>query len=132
MDAIRVLVVDDETQFVATVVKRLARRDIDASGADCGRAALAALALRPCDVVILDVKMPGMDGLETLREIKRLYPDVEVVMLTGHATAESGGLGMSLGAFDYLMKPADLDDLVEKIRQAHERCEINRGKRPEA
>jgi len=121
MSEIRVLIVDDETDFVATVVKRLTRRQIAAEGAGSGREALAILGAKPFDVVILDVKMPGLDGIETLREIKKLRPDVEVVMLTGHATVESGVLGMSLGAFDYLMKPADLDDLVEKIRQAHER-----------
>jgi DNA-binding NtrC family response regulator len=118
MSEIRVLLVDDEADFVATLAKRLARRGIAAAGAHSGLEALAALDALDFEVVVLDVKMPGMDGLETLREIKKRSPDVEVLMLTGHATAESGGLGMSLGAFDYLMKPADLDDLVDKIRQA--------------
>jgi DNA-binding NtrC family response regulator len=128
MSEIRVLLVDDEADFIETVVKRLLRRKIAAEGVNSGRGALAALDAGAFDVVILDVKMPGMDGMETLREIKKRHPDVEVIMLTGHATVESGVLGTSLGAFDYLMKPADLDDLVEKIRQAWERRQSG-GKR---
>jgi len=130
MSEMRVLIVDDEADFVETIVKRLTRRKIAAKGVNRGQAALAALAAEPFDVVILDVKMPGMDGIETLREIKKRHPDTEVVMLTGHASVESGVLGMSLGAFDYLMKPADLDDLVEKIRQAFER-RLGRGAGPQ-
>jgi two-component system, OmpR family, response regulator len=129
MSEMRVLVVDDEQDFNETIVKRLVRRKIAAQGVGSGMEALTALAASEFDVVILDVKMPGMDGIETLREIKKRHPATEVVMLTGHASVESGVQGMSLGAYDYIMKPADLDDLVDKIRQAYERREINLGKR---
>jgi DNA-binding NtrC family response regulator len=73
------------------------------------------------DVVVLDVRMPGMDGLEVLREVKNRWPFVEVILLTGHGSVESGIEGMRLGAFDYVMKPADLEVLIEKIHQARER-----------
>jgi DNA-binding NtrC family response regulator len=72
-------------------------------------------------VVILDVKMPGMDGVQTLEEIKRRFPIAEVIMLTGHATVESAIEGMKLGAFDYLMKPCDMDQLVSKVEAAAQR-----------
>jgi len=74
-------------------------------------------------VVILDIKMPGMDGIETLKEIKKRFPMVEVIMLTGHGSAESAVEGMKLGAFDYLLKPADIDSLTEKVNGARKRKE---------
>jgi DNA-binding NtrC family response regulator len=116
-----VLVVDDEVQFVETLVKRLSKRGVRVSSAHGGREALDALSggeTARIDVVVLDVKMPVMDGLETLTEIKKDHPLVEVVMLTGHATVESAIEGMKKGAFDYLMKPCDLDVLMDKINQA--------------
>ena len=116
-----VLVVDDEVAFVETLVKRLVKRDLRVLAAYSGPEALAKLeASGPTkvDVVILDVKMPGMDGLETLARIKEQQPLIEVVMLTGHATVESAIDGMKKGAFDYLMKPCEVDLLLEKINQA--------------
>jgi DNA-binding NtrC family response regulator len=116
-----VLVVDDESQFVETLVKRLDKRSVRASGVTSGAAALAALkgsGATRTDVVVLDVKMPGMDGLETLAAIKEQHPLVEVIMLTGHATVESAIEGMKRGAYDYLMKPCDLDLLMEKVNAA--------------
>ena len=80
------------------------------------------------DVVVLDVRMAGMDGLETLKEMKRRKPLIEVIMLTGHGSVESGIQGMRLGAFDYIMKPADIDDLLDKMRQARERKRMQEGK----
>jgi len=116
-----VLVVDDEVQFVETLVKRLVKRGVKVSSAHSGQDALDALAgggATRTDVVVLDVKMPGMDGLETLAVIKEQHPLVEVIMLTGHATVESAIEGMKHGAYDYLMKPCDLDVLMEKLNQA--------------
>ncbi|MCD6298032.1 MAG: response regulator [Deltaproteobacteria bacterium] len=114
-----VLFVDDEIPFVETMTKRLFRRDLNITSAFSGQEALDKLEkAERIEVVILDVKMPGMDGIETLGEIKRRYPLVEVIMLTAHATVETGIEGMKLGAFDYLMKPCDMDLLVSKVREA--------------
>ena len=121
MDALRALVVDDEEDFLETIVKRMQRRKVDVQGVESGEAALRALEARPWDVVVLDIKMPGMDGIETLREIKKRSPTVEVILLTGHGSIESGMQGMRLGAFDYVIKPPDLDELLEKMAQARER-----------
>ncbi len=122
------LVVDDEDDFRETFMKRLQRRNIDISGAESGEKALELLDEKLFDVVILDVKMPGMDGVETLREMKRKRPLMEVIMLTAHASVESGIEGMKLGAFDYIMKPADIDELMDKMRQAHEKKAIHEEK----
>jgi two-component system OmpR family response regulator len=121
MDKFKVMIVDDEQDFLETIVKRLKARSIDVSGVASGYQALEALDSRDPDVIILDVKMPGMDGIETLREIKKKKPLTEVIMLTGHASVESGIQSMKLGAFDYVMKPVALDELLEKVRQAYER-----------
>lgn len=121
MSDLRLLVIDDEDDFRDTLVSRLQRRGVDARGAESGERGLEAIDTFLFDVVILDVKMPGMDGIATLREIKRRKPLIEVIMLTGHATVESGIEGMKLGAFDYITKPADFDALFEKIRQAYEK-----------
>ena len=121
MEEAKVLLVDDEKDFNDTVVKRLCRRHMQAASAYNGQDALDFLERSEMDVVVLDVKMPGMDGLETLREIKKRFPRLEVIMLTGHASVESGVQGMALGAYDYLMKPVELDTLVDKIHQAQER-----------
>ena len=115
------LVVDDEVQFVETLVKRLDKRGVKVNSAHSGQEALDILAgsgATRTDVVILDVKMPGMDGLETLAAIKEEHPLIEVIMLTGHATVESAIEGMKHGAYDYLMKPCDLDLLMEKLSEA--------------
>ena len=114
-----VLLVDDETSFTETMGKRLQKREFTVMTAASGQDALAVLrANRHLDVVVLDVKMPGMDGIETLREIKKEFPLVEVIMLTGHATIESAIDGMKTGAFDYLMKPCDINSLVTKVMEA--------------
>jgi two-component system, OmpR family, response regulator len=128
MEKFRVLVVDDEPDFLETIVKRLKRRNIDASGVDSGKKALEVVEQESFDVVVLDVLMPGMDGIETLRVMKKKKPFMEVIILTGHASVESGLQGMQLGAFDYVMKPADLDELIEKIRAAAERKLIHEGR----
>jgi len=123
----RVLVVDDELDFLETIVKRLEVRNIKASGVDSGPKALALLDKEDFDVVILDVKMPGMDGVETLVEMKKKKPQLPVVMLTGHATVESGIQGMKKGAFAYVMKPVELDELLDKLQKAFDRKSVQEG-----
>jgi DNA-binding NtrC family response regulator len=114
-----ILLVDDEAPFVETMTKRLSKRDLTILTAFSGEEALERLNNhRNTDVVILDVKMPGMDGIETLAKIKSQFPLTEVIMLTGHATVESAIDGMKLGAFDYLMKPCEIDQLMGKVQEA--------------
>ncbi len=128
MNSFRALLVDDEEEFLRTVIKRLKKRDVNAIGAGNGDEALRQLGQHPVDVVVLDVKMPGMDGIETLREIKKRYPLVEVVMLTAHASMEVAIEGMELGAFDYLMKPVDIDELLYKLQDAYKKKLIQEDK----
>jgi len=116
-----VLLVDDEPEFLETLVKRLRKRKLNATGARSGEEALEVMRSEPVDVVVLDVKMPGMDGIETLRELKKIRPLVEVIMLTGHANMEVAITGMELGAFDYLMKPMDIDELLYKLQDAYKK-----------
>ena len=116
-----VLLVDDEVPFVETMTKRLSKRQLMVIPAYTGREALEKLGKNTVDVVILDVKMPGMDGLETLAAIKDHHPLVEVIMLTGHATVKSAVEGMRLGAFDYLMKPCEMEELLAKVGEAKEK-----------
>jgi DNA-binding NtrC family response regulator len=119
MTNVSVLLVDDEVPFVETLTKRLQKRALDITAVYDGASALEKLdADSKLEVVILDVKMPGMDGVETLRQVKTLHPLVEVIMLTGHATVETAIEGMKLGAFDYLLKPCDIDVLVTKVEEA--------------
>jgi DNA-binding NtrC family response regulator len=122
MAIVNILLVDDETPFVETMTKRLTRRDFKVDAAFSGIEALDQLGrLGSTEVVVLDVKMPGMDGIETLKAIKARYPLVEVIMLTGHATVETAIEGMRLGAFDYLMKPCELETLISKVTEASEK-----------
>ncbi|MFC1884105.1 response regulator [Thermodesulfobacteriota bacterium] len=114
-----VLLVDDELSFLDIVTKRLSKKNIQVRTASSGEEALQYLENdSSIEIVILDVKMPGMDGLETLSEIKRKHNYVEVIILTGHASVESAIEGMRLGAFDYLMKPCDIDKLILKVEEA--------------
>ena len=120
-EALRVLIVDDEDDFRETLVRRLKKRNVDVWGAESGRTGLALMEKIAFDVVVLDIKMPGMDGIETLEQMKKKKPFTEVVLLTGHASVEAGIEGMKLGAFDYVMKPVNVDELLEKVREAYER-----------
>jgi DNA-binding NtrC family response regulator len=114
-----ILLVDDEAPFVETMTKRLSKRDLNIITAFSGEEALERLNNhRNTDVVILDVKMPGMNGIETLAKIRDQFPLTEVIMLTGHATVESAIEGMKLGAFDYLMKPCEIEKLMAKVQEA--------------
>ncbi|MCD6296491.1 MAG: response regulator [Deltaproteobacteria bacterium] len=122
MDAFRALVVDDEEDFLETIVKRLNKRSIDTTGAKSGEEALELMKEKLFDVVILDVKMPGgMDGIEALKEMKKIQPRAEVLLLTGHASVETSIEGMKLGAFDYLLKPVKLEELLLKLAEAFEK-----------
>lgn len=117
----RVLIVDDEEKFSEPLAERLTLRDCDVTTSQTGEDAIAKIKKYNYDVVVLDVLMPGMSGIETLEEIKKIKPLTEIIMLTGHATVESAIEGMKLGATDFLMKPCKTEDLVLKIQKAHDR-----------
>jgi DNA-binding NtrC family response regulator len=117
----RLLLVDDEEMYLEYLSKRLINHHFDVTKCLSGEEALEKIRDRDFDVVILDVLLPGMDGVETLREINKLQPLTEVIMLTGHASLESGLEGMKLGAFDYLRKPCDTEELITMINRAYER-----------
>ena len=121
MEQMKMMLVDDEERFLSTTRKLLEKKNFDVLTAASGAEALELLRTNRVHVVILDVKMPGMDGVATLREIKRQFPMVEVIMLTGHATVDSAVEGMKSGAVDYLMKPADLEEIVAKATDAFKR-----------
>lgn len=118
---IQLLVVDDEVDFLESIVMRIQLRGIDAHGVTSGAEALEYLKANAdkVDVVLLDIKMPGMDGLETLRQIKASYPALEAIVVTGHGSQEFSRLGRELGAFDYLIKPVRLDTILERIETAY-------------
>jgi DNA-binding NtrC family response regulator len=118
MKDFKVLLVDDEQEFIETLSERLEMRDMDAKLALDGEQALAAVEHEEPDVILLDLKMPGMDGMEVLRQIKKAYPHVQVVMLTGHGTDKDEEQAMRLGAYAYLQKPVDLERLVVTLRDA--------------
>jgi DNA-binding NtrC family response regulator len=128
MNDFRVLFVDDEVDFLDTLLKRMRKRSVNVSGVKSGEDALEWLSGNIADVVVLDVRMPGMDGIETLRAIKKLNPLVEIIMLTGHANLEVARKGMELGAFDYLMKPIDIDELLYKVQDACKKKSIHEQK----
>ena len=128
MNNFNVLLVDDELEFLATLVKRLTKRGLNISTAKNGEDALKIIGGKVIDVVVLDVRMPGIGGIQTLREIKKKDPLMEVIMLTGHASVEVAIEGMELGAFDYLMKPADIDELFYKLQDAFKKKTIQREK----
>ena len=124
MAATSILLIDDETQFLATMAKRLRKRGFLVREAGSGLEGLRELEEQPAEVVVLDVGMPDMDGIQVLREIKMRFPRTQVLMLTGHADMEVAISGMAMGAFDYLMKPVELEILVGKIREACSRRKI--------
>ena len=118
MEKLKVLLVDDEEELVYTLEERLQLRGIDAEGVTSGEEALKRLQEKEFNVVILDVKMPGMKGLDVLEEIKRDYPTTEVILLTGRGSIKESQDGIKAGAFDYLIKPVNIDDLIAKMRDA--------------
>jgi len=117
----KLLLVDDEEMYLEYLSKRLINRGYKVTKCLSGEQALEKIEESDFDVVVLDVLLPGIDGIETLREINKMAPLVEVIMLTGHASLESGIEGMRLGAFDYLRKPCETQELVSKINQAYEK-----------
>lgn len=138
MDKMRMMLVDDEEGFLLTTKKLLERKGIHVITAASGHEALEKLVAESVHVVILDVKMPGMDGVAVLKAIKGRYPLVQVVMLTGHGTVESALEGLQSGATDYLMKPIDIDELIAKADEAfvrwrimEEKIRVAEGKTPE-
>lgn len=117
-ERIRLLLVDDEEGYVKVLAKRMTRRNMEVMTALSGSEGIQRLRKQEFDVAILDLKMEDMDGIEVLRVFKKMVPDMPVIMLTGHGTEKAAREGLDLGAFDYLMKPCDLEELVEKIRAA--------------
>lgn len=116
----RILIVDDEERFRTTLAKRLTERELEVFTVGSGMEALDEIKKRLYDVIILDIKMPGLSGIEALAEIKKLHPGIEVILLTGHASLDSAIDAMRQGAYDYLLKPCDIDQLMEKIHGAYE------------
>jgi DNA-binding NtrC family response regulator len=114
----RVLLVDDEEEFVSALSERLMLRGIEVDSALNGEEALARLVEKEFEVVILDVMMPGLGGLEVLRQIKSTHPNTQVILLTGHGSTREGIEGMRLGAFDYLIKPVDIEEMLAKMKEA--------------
>jgi DNA-binding NtrC family response regulator len=123
---IHLLLVDDEPDFTAVMYKYLSRNGIEISVANNCREALDTMTSRPVDVVIMDMNMPEMDGIQCLRTLKERWPQIEVIILTGHASVQSGIAGMQSGAFDYCLKPIDMRELLEKIELAAQKALINK------
>lgn len=118
-EKIKVLIADDEVEFSSTLQTRLNLRNFEATMVSSGEAALKAVEEEKPDVLLLDLKMPDLDGLEVLAKLKDDHNDIKVIILTGHGSFEVGQQGMELGAFDYIMKPVDLKVLIAKIEEAH-------------
>ena len=119
MDQIKILLVDDEVEFVKTLSERIQIRGFDSHVALSGEEALAVIRDTPPDVIVLDLKMPGMDGIEVLRRLKKTDPDIQVLILTGHGSEKDETEARRLGAFDYLQKPVDIETLIEYIRRTY-------------
>ena len=117
-EKIQILVADDEVEFASTLVTRLELRNFKARMVNTGGDALAAIEKERPDILLLDLKMPDLDGLEVLAKLRESYPLLKVIILTGHGSFEAGREGMALGAYDYIMKPVDLTRLIEIIRAA--------------
>jgi DNA-binding NtrC family response regulator len=124
MEKIKIMLVDDEERFLETTKKLLERKGYQVATALSGSEALDKLQKENIQVVILDVKMPGMDGMATLKAIKNRHPLVEVIMLTGHATVESAVEGLKSGAADYLVKPTNIEDLIRKAEEAYAKRQV--------
>lgn len=118
--SLKVLIADDEIEFATTLVARLKLRNFKATMANSGKETLTAIEQQKPDVLVLDLKMPDLDGLEVLADLQTTHPRLAVIILTGHGSFEAGKQGMELGAYDYIMKPVDLNLLIEKIESAFE------------
>ena len=115
---IKVLLVDDEVGYVDVLANRLSRRQMAVTKAYSGVEGIQALRKSDFDVAVLDLKMEDMDGIEVLKIFKKIYPEMAVIMLTGHGSALAAEEGIRCGAFDYLTKPCELDELIRKIKEA--------------
>lgn len=124
MNPMRLLFVDDEAELVSAVMDRLELRGVEASGATSGDEAIVLLRQRPFDVVVLDVRMPGLGGIDVLRTIRRHHPDLRVILMTGHGSIKERQLGERLGAAAYLQKPVDLEVLLETVQTVLGRTEV--------
>jgi DNA-binding NtrC family response regulator len=120
--ATRVLIVDDEPELTTTLVERLQFRGFDCKGVTSGQEALEQMDRDAYDVVVLDVKMPGIGGIEVIERLKEKYPRTQVILLTGHSSAKTAESGLKLGAYEYVLKPVKLEILVEMIQKAAQAC----------
>ena len=121
MKDMKLLLVDDEEEFVKALAERLKMRDLRSDTVLDGEEALSFVEDQEPDVMILDLKMPGIDGMEVLRQVRKAYPNIQVIILTGHGTEKHEEEAKRLGAFDYLEKPVNLDVLVKKMKAAYRR-----------
>jgi DNA-binding NtrC family response regulator len=126
----KILLVDDEDRFRTTMRKMLTGHGLDVTDLNSGQAALTALAAQPYDVVVLDLRMPGMDGVQTLKAMKELHPGLEVIILTGHASMDDAMEIMQLGGTEYLLKPCSVEELLDKIELAVERQRLRQAHGP--
>lgn len=129
MEDWKILLVDDEEDFVTTLAERLKLRGIPAAVATGGEEALEFIKTDPPQVVVLDVMMPGMGGIEALRQIMKLHPGIRVILLTGRGSTKEGIEGMRLGAFDFLMKPIQIEELIDKMKEAVEGRDSESGEK---
>lgn len=121
MKPVKVLIVDDEIEFAATLAERLQLRGYDAKAVYCAEDVFAIAKSDPPDVILLDLKMPGMSGIEILMTVRDFDPDIEVILLTGHLNLEDKIKGVRINDFSYIMKPIDMGELIEKINKALEK-----------
>ena len=121
MKRFKLLLVDDDEEFVWTLAQRLGMRDLGSDSVYDGEQALSFIEQQEPDVMVLDLKMPGMDGMEILRHIRNIYPDLQVIILTAHGNSELEKEALRLGAFDYMEKPVNLDKLAKRVREAYSR-----------
>ena len=124
-DTLRVLLVDDEESYLETAAKIFKRKGIEAELCTIGRDVVTLLKEKKCQVVVLDLKMPGMTGQEVLREIKGNFPAVQVIILTGHATSDDAAVCLTSGAFDFLIKPVEMAHLMDRVRTAYEMWKLS-------
>ena len=127
-DSLRVLLVDDEESYLKTAAKVFRRSGMDVESCSVGRDVVGLLGETECQVVVLDLKMPGMSGQEVLREIKGRFPDVQVIILTGHASSDDAAACLTGGAFDFLIKPVEMDHLMDRVRSAYAMWRIAAGR----
>jgi len=121
---IQVIIIDDETAFLDVLIKRLLKRGIQVTGADNGENGISIFKRNPVDIVVLDVCMPGIDGIQTLEIIKQIQPWTQVILLTGHTCLDTARTGMDLDAFDYMMKPIEINELIYKLEDAYDKVQF--------